>query len=62
VCKVVVYLHKLSQAKDLLEVVPIQTEFARAQLELFGRQIKSLGEIYTEAATEMLNKPLGRVP
>jgi hypothetical protein len=56
------YLHKLSQAKDLQAVVPIQTEFIQRQLEAFGEQIKSLGETYAKAATEMLNKPLGRVP
>jgi hypothetical protein len=52
------YAHKLSQAKDLLEVVPIQAEFMQSQLASFGEQIKSLGETYTQAATEMLNKPL----
>ena len=28
------YLHKLSLAKDFLEVVPIQTEFMQAQFEV----------------------------
>ena len=55
------YAHKLIRAKDFLEVVPFQTEFMQSQLKLFGEQIKSLGETYTKAATEMLNKPLGRV-
>jgi hypothetical protein len=55
------YVHKLSRAKDLLEVVPIQTEFMQSQLESFGEQIKSLGETYTKAATEMLNTPLKTV-
>jgi hypothetical protein len=27
----------------------------------FGEQIKSLGEIYTKGATEMLNAPLPKV-
>jgi hypothetical protein len=54
------YAHKLSQAKDLLEVVPIQAEFMQAQLALFGEQVKSFGETYTQAATEMLNKPFGK--
>ena len=56
------YLHKLSQAKDFLEVVPIQTEFMRAQLDLFGEHIKSFGETYTKTATEMLNTPIRTVP
>jgi hypothetical protein len=56
------YLHKLSRAKDFLEVVPIQTEFMQAQLDLFGEHIKSLGETYTKTATEMLNTPIRTVP
>ena len=52
------YLHKLSRAKNLLEVVPIHTEFMQSQLGFMGEQIKSLGEIYTKAATEVLNAPL----
>ena len=55
------YVHKLSQAKDFLEAVPIQTEFMQSQLKTFGEQIKSLGETYTKAATEMLNTPIKNV-
>ena len=52
------YMHKLSRANSLLEAVPIQTEFMQSQLGSFGEQIKSLGEIYTKAAAEVLNGPL----
>jgi hypothetical protein len=52
------YMHKLSRAKDFMELVPIQTEFMRSQLDSFGEQIKTLGQNYTKAATEMLNSPL----
>jgi hypothetical protein len=52
------YLHKLSRAKDFLEVVPIHTEFMQSQLAFMGEQIKSMGEIYTKAAAEVLNAPL----
>ena len=55
------YMHKLSRAKDLLEAVPIQTEFMQSQLGSFGEQIKSLGEIYTKAAAEVLNAPLTKI-
>jgi hypothetical protein len=55
------YVHKLSQAKDFLEAVPIQTEFMQSQLQTFGEQIKSLGETYTKAAAEMLNTPIKKV-
>ena len=52
------YMHKLSRAKNFLEAVPIHTEFMQSQLGFMGEQIKSLGEIYTKAATEVLNAPL----
>jgi hypothetical protein len=55
------YMHKLIQANNILEVVPIQTEFMQSQLGLFGEQIKSFGEIYTKAAAEVLNTPLTKV-
>ncbi len=56
------YAHKLSQAKDFMEVVPIQTAFMQSQLAAFGEQIKKLGEAYTKLATDMLNTPIGKVP
>ena len=55
------YLHKLSRAKNFLEAVPIHTEFMQSQLGFMGEQIKSLGEIYTKAAAEVLNAPIPRI-
>jgi hypothetical protein len=55
------YMHKLSRAKNLLEAVPIQAEFVQSQLASFGEQIKSIGEIYTKAAAEVLNAPLPKL-
>ncbi len=52
------YMYKIIQANNIMEIVPIQTEFVQSQLSLFGEQIKSLGEIYTKAATEVLNTRL----
>ncbi len=52
------YAHKLSRAKDLMEVVPIQTEFMQSQLASFGEQIKSLGESYAKVATDVLKTPV----
>src|ERR1700747_2298182 len=52
------YVHKLSRAKSFLEVVPIHTEFMQSQLGFIGEQIKSMGEVYTKAAAEVLNAPL----
>jgi hypothetical protein len=51
-------MHKLSRANNFLEVVPIHTEFMQSQLGFMGEQIKSLGEIYTKAAAEVLNASL----
>lgn len=52
------YMYKLIQANNILEVMPIYTEFMQSQLNLFGEQIKTLGEIYTKAAAEVINTPL----
>jgi hypothetical protein len=49
------YIHKLSRAKDFSEVVPIQAEFMKSQFESFSKELKSLGETYTKAATDLLN-------
>jgi len=45
------YVNKLSQAKDLQDVVRIQTEFMQMQFNAFGEQTKNLGEAFTKAAT-----------
>ena len=45
------YVDKLSHAKDLQDVVRIQTEFMQTQFNAFGEQTKSLGEAFTKAAT-----------
>lgn len=55
------YMYKLIQANNIMEVMPIYTEFMQSQLNLFGEQIKSLGEIYTKAAAEVINAPLTKV-
>jgi hypothetical protein len=55
------YAHKLSRAKDLLEVVPIQTEFMQSHLASFGEQIKSLGEAYAKVATDVLKTPVAPI-
>jgi hypothetical protein len=48
---------KLSQAKDLQDVVRIQTEFMQMQLNAFGEQAKSLGEEFTKIATGVMKTP-----
>jgi hypothetical protein len=56
------YMYKLIQANNLMEVMPIHTEFMQSQLNLLSEQIKSLSEIYTKAAAEVINTPLTKVP
>jgi Phasin protein len=52
------YINKLSQAKDLMAAIPIQTEFMQSQLASFGEQIKSLGEAHAKVATDVLKTPV----
>ena len=51
------YVRKLSEAKDLQEVIRIQTEFVQRQFNAFGEQTKSLAEAFTKAATEAVKTP-----
>ena len=51
------YLDKLSHARDLQDVVRVQTEFMQVQLNAFGEQAKSVGEAFTKAATDVAKKP-----
>ncbi len=46
-------VQKLSQAKDVEQVVKIQTEFMSQQLNAFTEQTKAIMEICTEAAQNM---------
>jgi hypothetical protein len=51
------FVRDLSYAKDIQDVVQIQTEFMRAQLEAFGEQAKDLGEAYINAVSGQTSKP-----
>jgi len=44
-------MQKLSQAGNLHDVVTIQTEFVKSQVDSFNKHAKELGEIYTKATT-----------
>ena len=52
------FAQKLSQAKNLEDVVKIQTEFVRAQTDSFNEHAKEIGEIYTKVATAATKTPL----
>jgi hypothetical protein len=47
------FVQRLSQAKNLEDVVKIQTEFMTAQMNSFNEQAKNIGEIYTKTAAAM---------
>jgi hypothetical protein len=49
-----VFVYKLSQAKNLQEVVKIQTAFMENQMKSFNEQAKILAEIYTKAAQDSM--------
>jgi len=48
---------KLIQAKDLQELVALQTEFFQTQLKVLGDQAKDIGETATKTTTDaIMNK------
>ena len=53
------YVQKLGQAKNLEDVVTIQTEFVRAQTNAFNKHAAEIGEIYTKVATAATRTPVG---
>jgi hypothetical protein len=53
------FAQKLSQAKNLEDVVKIQTEFVRAQTDSFNEHAREIGEIYTKVATSATKTPVG---
>ena len=53
------FVQKLSQAKNFEEVVKLQTEFMRTQMNSFNEQSKVLSETYTKAAEDAMKNPFG---
>jgi hypothetical protein len=51
------FVRELSYAKDIQDMLRIQMEFMRSQLEAFGEQAKELGEAYIKAASGQMTKP-----
>jgi phasin family protein len=47
----------LSQAKDLNEMVRIQTEFMQSLVKAMSEQTKELTEAYTKTASDIAKKP-----
>jgi hypothetical protein len=52
------FMQQLSQAKNLEDVIKIQTEFVENQTKYFSEQAKTVGEI-TKAAADAMKKPFG---
>jgi hypothetical protein len=50
------YVRELTYAKDVQDILRIQMEFVRSQLEAFGEQAKDLGEAYIKAASGQTTK------
>ena len=51
------YVNKLSQAKDLQDVIRIQTEFMQTQFNAFTEQTRNLGDTLSKAATRAVKMP-----
>ena len=51
------FVRELSFAKDIQDMLRIQMEFMRSQMEAFGEQAKDLGEAYIQAASGRAKKP-----
>jgi hypothetical protein len=51
------FVHKLSQAKDLQDLIRIQTEFMQTQFSVLAEQAKSLTEAFTKASTSTVKPP-----
>ena len=48
---------QLSQAKDFQDVLRIQTEFMRTQMQAFAEQATSLAESFTKTAASEIKMP-----
>jgi hypothetical protein len=54
------FVRDLSYAKDIQDMLRIQMEFMRSQLEAFGEQAKDLSEAYIKAASGQMRNPSPR--
>jgi hypothetical protein len=50
-------MQKMSRAKDLQDVIHIQTEFIQTQMNALAKQMKDLGEAYFKAASGAESPP-----
>jgi hypothetical protein len=52
------HVQKLSQAKDIQDVMRIQAAYMQGQFQVFGEQTKSLAESFTSATAGLVKNPL----
>lgn len=48
------FMRRLSQARDFQELVQLQSEFIRSQIETLAEQTKIFGEVFSKSATETI--------
>jgi phasin len=51
------FAQKIVQAKDIQELVRMQTEFVQSQIQVLTEQVKDLGETATKSAMESVKTP-----
>ena len=51
------FAQKLVQAKDIQELVKMQSEFVQTQMQVLSEQVKDLGETATKTAMESVKAP-----
>ena len=56
------FAQKIVQAKDIQELIRMQTEFVQSQIQVLSEQVKDLGETATKTAMESMKdlKDLGK--
>jgi hypothetical protein len=54
------FVRELSYAKDIQDILRIQMEFMRSQMETFGEQAKDLGDAFVKAASGPAKPPHSR--
>jgi len=54
------FIQQLSQAKDFQDVLRIQTEFMRSQMQAFAEQATSLAESFRKTAASEIKMPFKR--
>jgi hypothetical protein len=55
------FVHKLSEAKDFLDALRVQTEFMQSQFAALGEQTKNLSEAYGKSAARVFNSSFRNV-